>query len=235
MDLTVYLKPRVLVVLLLGFSFGIPAHLDRLDTPGMDERPATSDLRNPSGCSLRSDCPTRSSFLWAPFIDALDVAIALSGFLGRRRGWLLLSQLILMAAIGIAGIPAIQPSRLGWVAGRRSAGLHGNPRQQDIVVDAFRVESLPEEGNQAAGMASYVRRLSHRHACAPARAHFFPCPRDLCSLGMDVHAGMDCMLHCDGISCCLSAFIAHFCWRSSPRKSTVAAAEARGTRKLNSP
>ena len=59
-------------------------------------RPAS--ISAPSGCSRWSARPTRIKFLWAPLVDALDVPM-LSRLLGRRRGWLVFSQLLLMAAI----------------------------------------------------------------------------------------------------------------------------------------
>src|ERR1700686_2179514 len=94
--LAVYLKPRVLVVLLLGFSGGLPFSLT-----GM----ALQAWMTESGVDIRTiglfaaiGIPYLIKFLWAPLIDALDVPI-LSPLLGRRRGWLLLTQLVLMATI----------------------------------------------------------------------------------------------------------------------------------------
>ena len=96
--------------------------------------------------------PYTIKFLWAPLIDALDVPM-LSRRFGRRRGWLLLSQFLLIAAIVILGAcnPAISP--LTVAAGALLVATAS--ATQDIVIDAFRVESL-EESEQAAGMASYV-------------------------------------------------------------------------------
>jgi PAT family beta-lactamase induction signal transducer AmpG len=96
--------------------------------------------------------PYTVKFLWAPITDAIDVPL-LSRWLGRRRGWLVFTQILLMAAIVFLGScnPAVAP---GLVA--LGALLVATvSATQDIVVDAFRVESLPEN-EQAAGMASYV-------------------------------------------------------------------------------
>ena len=70
--------------------------------------------------------PYLIKFLWAPLIDALDVPI-LSRLLGRRRGWLMLTQLWLMAAIVLLafGNPALSP-----LAGR-ARGPHGRHRIGD--------------------------------------------------------------------------------------------------------
>jgi PAT family beta-lactamase induction signal transducer AmpG len=97
--------------------------------------------------------PYTIKFLWAPVVDALDVPI-LSPLLGRRRGWLVLSQLLLIAAIVLLGF--CDPARLAWYAVFGAALLVATASAtQDIVIDAFRIESLPEN-EQAAGMASYV-------------------------------------------------------------------------------
>ncbi|HEY7242715.1 MAG TPA: MFS transporter [Xanthobacteraceae bacterium] len=148
--LSVYFKPRVLVVLLLGFSGGLPLVLTGstlqawMSESGLDIRTI--------GLFAAVGLPYTFKFLWAPFIDALDVPL-LSRLLGRRRGWLLLSQIILMAAIALLALcdPALSP----WVIAAAALLVSTASATQDIVIDAFRVESLPEE-EQAAGMASYV-------------------------------------------------------------------------------
>ena len=54
--------------------------------------------------------PYTIKFLWAPIVDALDVPV-LSPLLGRRRGWLVFSQLLLIGAIVLLGVcdPAVAP------------------------------------------------------------------------------------------------------------------------------
>jgi PAT family beta-lactamase induction signal transducer AmpG len=148
--LSVYLKRRVLIVLFLGFSSGLPLAL------------SGSTLliwMTESGVNLGTiglfalvGTPYTIKFLWAPIIDALDVPF-LSRRLGRRRGWLLLSQLLLIAAIVFLGAcdPAVSPLLVAFGALLVAAAS----ATQDIIVDAFRVESL-DESEQAAGMASYV-------------------------------------------------------------------------------
>jgi PAT family beta-lactamase induction signal transducer AmpG len=146
----VYCRPRVLVVMFLGFSSGLPLALSG-STLAFWMREAGVDLRT-IGLFALAGTPYTIKFLWAPLIDALDVPL-LSPALGRRRGWLLLSQLLLMPAIIVLGLcdPAISPSvvALGAVLVATASAT------QDIIVDAFRVESL-SESEQAAGMASYV-------------------------------------------------------------------------------
>src|SRR6201999_1357944 len=72
---------------------------------------------------------------------------------GRRRGWLVFSQLLLIAAILLLAIA--DPARSPLSVALAALLVAATSSTQDIVVDAFRIESLPES-EQAAGMASYV-------------------------------------------------------------------------------
>ena len=146
----VYLKPRVLVIMFLGFSSGLPLALSG-STLLVWMTEAGVNLGT-IGLFALVGTPYTIKFLWAPLIDALDVPLLTRRF-GRRRGWLLLSQFLLMAAIVFLGLcdPSVSPLPVAigaFLVATASA-------TQDIVVDAFRVESL-DESEQAAGMASYV-------------------------------------------------------------------------------
>src|SRR5579872_2481587 len=94
--LAVYLQRRVLVVMFLGFSSGLPLALSG-STLLIWMRESGVNLGT-IGLFALVGTPYTVKFAWAPLIDALDVPV-LSKLLGRRRGWLLLSQLLLMAAI----------------------------------------------------------------------------------------------------------------------------------------
>src|ERR1700745_4342011 len=148
--LAVYFRPRVLTVMFLGFSGGLPFALT-LSTLQAWLTQSGIDVKE-IGLFSAIGIPYVVKFLWAPFVDALDVPI-LSRRLGRRRSWLLVSQLALMAAIVLM---AFASPALSLVAFGLSALLVATASAtQDIVIDAFRIESLPEN-EQAAGMASYV-------------------------------------------------------------------------------
>jgi MFS transporter, PAT family, beta-lactamase induction signal transducer AmpG len=148
--LAVYLKPRVLIVLFLGFSAGLPLALSG-STLLIWMREAGVDLGT-IGLFALVGTPYTIKFLWAPIVDALDVPV-LSTLLGRRRGWLIFSQLLLIAAIVFLAFcnPAASP----WLVALGALLVATASATQDIVIDAFRIESLPES-EQAAGMASYV-------------------------------------------------------------------------------
>src|SRR5580765_7815805 len=148
--LAVYCKPRVLIVMFLGFSSGLPLALSGA-TLLVWMRESGVDLGT-IGLFALVGTPYTVKFLWAPMTDALDVPF-LSRLLGRRRGWLIFTQILLMAAIVFLGScnPATAPGLVAFGALLVATAS----ATQDIVVDAFRVESLPEN-EQAAGMASYV-------------------------------------------------------------------------------
>src|SRR5580704_12959801 len=148
--MAVYLQRRVLIVLLLGFSSGLPLALSG-STLLVWMREAGVDLRT-IGLFALVGTPYTLKFLWAPLVDALDLPV-LSHLLGRRRSWLVLTQVGLIAAIGFLGFcdPAVDP----WLVALGALMVATASATQDIVIDAFRVESL-DENEQAAGMASYV-------------------------------------------------------------------------------
>src|SRR6516225_8332952 len=146
----VYLKPRVLVIMFLGFSSGLPLALSG-STLLVWMAEAGVNLGT-IGLFALVGTPYTIKFLWAPVIDALNVPILARRF-GRRRGWLLASQFLLMAAIVFLGL--CDPSVSALVVAIGALLVATASATQDIVVDAFRVESL-DESEQAAGMASYV-------------------------------------------------------------------------------
>src|SRR5512135_255139 len=106
--IAVYLKPRVLIVMFLGFSSGLPLALSGA-TLLVWMRESGVDLGT-IGLFALVGTPYTVKFLWAPLTDALDVPV-LSRLLGRRRGWLVFTQILLMAAIVLLGStnPAAAP------------------------------------------------------------------------------------------------------------------------------
>ncbi|MGE0604850.1 MAG: MFS transporter, partial [Xanthobacteraceae bacterium] len=154
--ISVYTRPRVLIVMLLGFSAGLPLAL------------TTSTLQawlTQSGIDIKTigllslvGLPYTFKFFWAPLVDALHGPL-LSGWLGRRRGWLVLTQLLLIAAIALLGFA--DPKTSIYFVSVAALLVAAASATQDIVIDAFRVESLEQE-EQAAGIASYI--LAYRVA-----------------------------------------------------------------------
>jgi len=127
-------QPKVLAMLLLGFSSGLPLYLVG-NTMGYWMREGGSEL-SAIGFLSWVGLAYSLKFLWAPIIDKTDVPLL--GRLGHRRGWMLLSQLVVAAAL--AGMAIVQPQgglvlfgALALVAAFASA-------TQDIVIDAWRIE-----------------------------------------------------------------------------------------------
>ena len=149
--LAVYLKPRVLTVLFLGFSAGLPLALSG-STLLVWMREAGVDL-GIIGLFALVGTPYTIKWAWAPVIDAIDAPL-LARIFGRRRGWLLFSQILLI--ISIVLLAFCDPASARWyVVFGAALFVALASATQDIVIDAFRIETLPEN-DQAAGMAYYV-------------------------------------------------------------------------------
>ena len=91
-----FFKPRIIVILLLGFSAGLPLALS-FSTLSVWMAEENVSLKTIGLFSLVS-LPYVLKPLWAPFFDQLPLPF-FTTVLGRRRGWLLVSQLALMAAV----------------------------------------------------------------------------------------------------------------------------------------
>ena len=146
----VFLDPRVLIILLLGFSSGLPLALSG-STLLLWMKDVGVDLGT-IGLFALVGLPYTIKFLWAPIVDAFQVPV-LSRLLGHRRGWLLFSQFLLIAAILLLAVQ--DPVKAPWLVALAAVIVATASATQDIVIDAFRVEYLPVE-NQAAGMAYFV-------------------------------------------------------------------------------
>jgi PAT family beta-lactamase induction signal transducer AmpG len=146
----IHAEPRVLAVLFLGFSSGIPLALTG-QTLIVWMRESGVSLAVVGAFALVG-LPYTLKFLWAPVFDAVSVPW-LGRRLGRRRAWLVATQAALFTALLALGgsDPAANPELTALLA----LLVAFCSASQDVVVDAFRVESL-EESRLAAGMANYV-------------------------------------------------------------------------------
>ena len=148
--LAVYLQQRVLIVTFLGFSSGLPLALSGSTLLVWVSENGVN--LGTIGLFTLVGTPYTLKFLWAPLVDGLSIPL-LTRWLGRRRGWLVFTQLLLMAAI--LGLALTDPAKSPFYVALGALLVATASATQDIVVDAFRIESLPEN-EQAAGMASYV-------------------------------------------------------------------------------
>ena len=185
-----YLQPRVLIVLLLGFSSGLPLALSG-STLLVWMRESGVDLGT-IGLFALVGTPYTLKFLWAPLVDALHVPFFTRAF-GRRRGWLVFSQLLLIVAILLLALT--DPARSPLFVALGALLVAATSSTQDIVVDAFRVESLPES-EQAAGMASYVAAYRIGMLVSTAGALFLVSAFE--STGIRARLGLDVGLCGDG-------------------------------------
>jgi PAT family beta-lactamase induction signal transducer AmpG len=176
----VYFKPRVLIVLLLGFSAGLPFSLAGQTLQAWMTETGV-DIRT-IGLFAAVGTPYWAKPLWAPAVDALDVPL-LSRLLGRRRGWLMLTQIMLIISIVLLAIS--DPVSSPWTVAGAALLVTTASATQDIVIDAFRVESLPEN-EQAAGMASYV--AAYRVAVLVSSAGALFLVSGFIQFGLDKHA-----------------------------------------------
>ena len=148
-SLRVYLAPTSLRLFALGFSAGLPLLLV-LGTLSFRLREAGID-RSTIGYLSWVGLAYGFKWVWAPLVDRMPLP-GLTRWLGRRRSWLLLSQLAVAA--GLVGMALADP-RVSLIAVVWSAlAVAFASATQDIALDAYRIESAPTE-QQPALAASY--------------------------------------------------------------------------------
>jgi PAT family beta-lactamase induction signal transducer AmpG len=134
-----YLRPRPLAAFLLGISSGFPLALLLgtmaywLSKVGIDKKTI--------GFAIGLTTPYTLKWLWAPFIDRFELPV-LTRLFGQRRAWLFFVQALLFGSVWMLG--ASEPEHhLGvfafWAIVTSFLGA-----TQDIVIDAYRIEILPE-------------------------------------------------------------------------------------------
>lgn len=136
---------RTVVVLLLGFSSGLPLALTGgtlqawLTTSGVD----TATIAAFSLAGL----PYVLKFIWAPLMDRFVPPL-----LGRRRGWMLMTQALLMGLLFV--MAGSEPAHSVAVIGAVALGVAFLSASQDIAVDAYRADLLhPRERGFGAAMS----------------------------------------------------------------------------------
>ncbi len=134
-----YLKPRVASIFFLGFSSGLPflLLLSTLTVWLTEAHISKTQI----GLLAWVTVPYSLKFMWAPIVSQIHIPY-LCDALGRRRGWLVATQLGLM--VGILGLGLTHPeSHLGWTAFWAAVvGLFS--AWQDIWIESYRIDRLPE-------------------------------------------------------------------------------------------
>ncbi len=144
--LKVFTNRRIAAVLLLGFASGLPLAL----TAGTLQ--AWLAVENVDittiGLFTLAGQPYIYKFLWAPFMDRFVPPI-----FGRRRGWILIAQLGLLATIAFMG--TLSPRETPWLLGGTALVVAFLSASQDVVIDAYRTDVL-HETERGAGAAISV-------------------------------------------------------------------------------
>lgn len=151
--LRLWLHPKAVAMLFLGFSAGIPILLIFstlsvwLREAGVERSAVTFFSWAALGYSFK--------FLWAPLIDLLPLPY-LTQRLGRRRSWLLIAQVLIIVAITLMAAidPAGRPGSLTMMA-LASVLLGFSSASQDVVIDAYRIECA-DQSLQALLSSMYI-------------------------------------------------------------------------------
>jgi len=142
----IFASRRMFVMVLLGFSAGIPYALTAgtlqawLATENVDIKTI--------GLFALVGIPYNWKFVWSPLMDRY-----FPKFLGRRRGWMILTQAGLAASI--AGMALTSPALNIQSVAIMAVLVAFFSSSQDIVIDAYRTEVLPPE-EYGAGSATYI-------------------------------------------------------------------------------
>ncbi|HEX2581108.1 MAG TPA: AmpG family muropeptide MFS transporter [Dongiaceae bacterium] len=147
-SLAIYGRPRLFIILLLGFMSGLPLLITGstltywLSKEGID--------RTVIGLFAIVGLPYSYKFLWSPFLDQVPLPL-LGAWLGQRRSWLLVLQSLL--AIATYALGRSHPEAQLVVAGWLAVSVAFLSASQDIVIDAYRIELLEDE-EQGAGASN---------------------------------------------------------------------------------
>ncbi len=143
-----YLDLRVARILFLGFASGLPLLLVYSTLSAWLKEEGVT--KTAIGLFAWANTAYSFKFFWAPIIDRLSIPM-LSSWLGRRRSWMLVSQVAV--ALSIFGLGQTAPALNLWATAGWSVLLALASATQDIVIDAYRVESL-EPDQMGAGAAN---------------------------------------------------------------------------------
>lgn len=148
--LSLYRDRRILLILFLGFSSGLPAPLifSNLSIWLRDVGVSRTDI----GLFALVATPYAINFLWAPVIDRVRLPLLTRAF-GRRRGWILLTQAVLMVAMALMALT--DPAQNLLVVAVACLFVATASATQDIVIDAYRIDIL-EPAKYGAGSAAAI-------------------------------------------------------------------------------
>jgi MFS transporter, PAT family, beta-lactamase induction signal transducer AmpG len=144
--LRIFGQPKMAVLVLLGFSSGLPFYLTSKTLQAWMTT-AKVDLATIGFFSLVT-LPYSLKFVWAPVMDRY-----IPPFLGRRRGWVLITQLLLLLAIGAMSLH--DPRQGLRMLAVNAIAIAFFSASQDISLDAYRTDVL-QDREMGAGAAVFV-------------------------------------------------------------------------------
>ncbi len=124
---------RMLICIFTGFSSGLPLYVLVQLVPGWLRREDVGLAE--IGLFTLVGLPYVLKFLWSPILDRFSIPL-----MGRRRGWMLLTQVFLL--VSIAGLGYLNPRLSIWSVAYLATAMAFFSATQDIVLDAFRRELL---------------------------------------------------------------------------------------------
>ena len=129
------LNRRMLICVFTGFTSGLPLYVLIQLVPAWlrTEGVGLAEI----GFFALIQFPYTWKFLWSPLMDRFTLP-----FLGHRRGWMLVTQFALLVSIAVLGV--VEPGLSIWTVAYLSAAIAFFSASQDIVLDAFRRELLPD-------------------------------------------------------------------------------------------
>jgi len=135
---------RLTAILFLSFASGLPFNLTNFT---LQAWLASAGLSITAiGIFSLAALPYNFKFLWAPFLDRY-----LPPFFGRRRGWILIFQACLTVCIGVMGFSS--PTKAPYALGAIAVFLAFLSASQDVVIDAYRVDTIPASERALAAAA----------------------------------------------------------------------------------
>jgi PAT family beta-lactamase induction signal transducer AmpG len=146
----IYTDKRILIILFLGFSSGLPLLLV-FSTLAIWLKIEGVSLTAIGLFSLVRT-PYTLKFLWAPVIDRVALPV-ITKWLGRRRSWAIVTQAVLM--VSIFALACSNPAENPWTTAIFAIFVAFSSASQDIVIDAYRVDILNDH-EQGAGAGAIV-------------------------------------------------------------------------------
>src|SRR5512145_2114519 len=132
----IYLSGKMPLMFVLGFASGMPLALTGSTLSAWMVKEGV-DIKT-IGLFALVGLPYTLKFLWSPLMDRF-----VPPFLDRRRGWILLTQLMLVA--GIACMALLSPAEMPLAAAAVALFIAFSSASQDIVIDAYRTDVLREK------------------------------------------------------------------------------------------